>query len=79
VVITSAGGAILRVAPRLARNRAVVEVLDPAGGITQVRVGPEDLRRFAAGLMKVAAALEAANESDGETRIGQTGPFRDRR
>ncbi|MBL8953550.1 MAG: hypothetical protein JNK82_22430 [Myxococcaceae bacterium] len=68
VVISSATGATLRIAPRLARRQAVVEVMDTAGEITQVRVSPDDLRRIAAAFMKVAAALETANASEETTR-----------
>lgn len=68
VVISGANGVTFRVAPRLARNRAVLEVLDEAGDITQVRVSPDDMRRLAAALMKIAAVVEASTPSEETTR-----------
>jgi len=68
VVIASATGATLRIAPRVHRRQAVLEVMDAAGEITQVRVSPDDLRRIAAAFMKVASALETANASDETTQ-----------
>jgi hypothetical protein len=56
------------VAPRLARNQAVVEQLDAAGGITQIRLTPDELRRYAAALMKVAAALENCHQDEESTQ-----------
>ena len=57
-----------RIAARLQRNKAVVEVLDASGNITQVQLSPDDMRRLAAGLMKVAAVLETTNASDETTQ-----------
>ncbi len=68
VVIASATGATFRLAPRVHRRHAVLEVMDAAGEITQVRVSPDDLRRLAAALMKTAAAIETANASEETTQ-----------
>ena len=61
-------GATFRLAPRIQRNQAVFELLDPAGQITQVRLSPDDMRRVAAALMKVAAVLETSNASEETTQ-----------
>lgn len=58
----------VRIAPRLSRNQAVLEVLDCAGEITQLRLSPDDMRRLAAALMKVAAALESSHQSEEATQ-----------
>jgi hypothetical protein len=50
------------------RNQAVVEQLDAAGGITHMRMTPDELRRFAAALMKVAAALESSRQEEETTQ-----------
>jgi hypothetical protein len=67
-MIASATGATFRLAPRLTRHQGVLEVMDAAGEITQVRISPADMRRLAAALMKVAGALESANASDDTTQ-----------
>jgi hypothetical protein len=68
VVIAAQSGATFRIAPRLQKNVAVFELLDAAGDITQVRVSPDDMRRIAAALMKIAAVLETTNASDETTQ-----------
>lgn len=68
MVIGCQRGATFRLAPRVQRNQAVVEVLDTAGAITQVRLSPDDMRRVAAAMMKVAAALETSNASEETTQ-----------
>jgi hypothetical protein len=45
-----------------------VEQLDSVGGITQIRMTPDDLRRYAAALMKVAAALENCHQDEDSTQ-----------
>lgn len=67
-MIAAQSGATFRLAPRLQRNQAVLEVLDAAGEITQVRVSPGDMRRIAAALMKIASVLETSNASDETTQ-----------
>jgi hypothetical protein len=54
----------VRVAPRMKRNQAALEVVDASGGITQLRLTAEELRVLAANLMKVVALLNAANHSE---------------
>lgn len=68
VVVVSTTGATFRLAPRVLRNQAVLEVMDGAGEITHVRISPDDMRRLAAALLKVAAALEASNASEETTQ-----------
>ena len=69
IVIQSAtGSGALRVAPRESRNQAVLEVLDAAGSITQIRLTSEELRVLSAQLMKVAAHLQALNLSEEVTQ-----------
>jgi hypothetical protein len=68
LVIGSSTGATFRIAPRLNRHQAVLEVMDAAGAITQVRLSPEDMRRLAAALMKLSVAVEAADASDETTQ-----------
>ena len=58
----------MRIAPRVTRNQAVVEQLDSVGGITQIRMTPDELRRYAAALMKVAAALENCHADEESTQ-----------
>jgi hypothetical protein len=58
----------VRVVPRVRQNRAVMEVLDVAGGITQIRLTPAELRTLAGALIKVAAALSAMNEAEDVTQ-----------
>ena len=41
-----------------------MEVLDPTGGIIQIRMTPEELRLLAAALMKVAVHLESSTEQE---------------
>ena len=53
------GSGVVRVAPRDKRNEAVVELLDPSGGITQIRLSSDELRTLAQQLLKVAAHLQA--------------------
>ena len=45
-----------------------MEQLDAAGGITQIRLTPDELRRYAAALMKVAAALEHCHQDEESTQ-----------
>jgi hypothetical protein len=61
---TDSGTGAVRVTPRRRQRRAVLELLDASGGITQVRLSPEELRVLASALIKVAVALNA--ESIGE-------------
>ena len=68
LVISSGSGATFRIAPRHHQNKAVLEVLDVAGEITQVRLSPDDMRRLAAGLLKVAALLESTHASADDTQ-----------
>lgn len=68
VVVGSGTGATFRIAPRINRQQAVLEVLDSAGNITQVRLGPDDMRRLAAALMKVSVAVENTDASDETTQ-----------
>jgi hypothetical protein len=68
VLRSKTGTGTVRVAPRLTRNQAVVEQLDAAGGITQIRLTPDELRRYAAALMKVAAALEHCHQDEESTQ-----------
>ena len=68
VVVPTGSRATLRIAPRVLRNQAVLEVLDEAGALTQVRLSPVDLRRIAAAMMKVAGLLETASASDETTQ-----------
>jgi len=59
VLNSRTGTGAVRVAPRVKRNQAAVEVLDPSGGIIQIRMTANELRVLAATLMKVAVHLEA--------------------
>ena len=58
----------MRLAPRERHNLAVLELLDSAGGITQIRMSPDELRVLAAQLMKVAGHLEAMNHAEEVTQ-----------
>ncbi|MBI3183490.1 MAG: hypothetical protein HYZ28_15235 [Myxococcales bacterium] len=58
------GSGAVRVCPRHRRNLAVLEVLDLVGGITHIRLSPDELRVLAAAFMKVAAALQATAASE---------------
>ena len=67
MVVSSTGTGTVRVAPRIGRNQAVIEQLDAAGGITQIRMTPDELRRYAVVLMRIAALLEEELQSDEAT------------
>lgn len=62
------GSGMVRLAPREARNQAVLEVLDAAGGITQIRLSPDELRVLAAQMNKVAGHLQALFNSEEVTQ-----------
>jgi hypothetical protein len=66
VLNSRTGTGAVRVAPRVHKNQAAVEVLDPAGGIIQIRMTPNELRLLAATLMKVAVHLEAHSAAEEE-------------
>ena len=68
VLQSRTGSGAVRVAPREKRNQAVLEVLDSSGGITQIRLSSDELRTLAAQLMKVAAHLQALNQSEEVTQ-----------
>ena len=53
------GSGTVRLAPRESRNQAVLELLDNVGGITQIRMSPQELRMLAAQMNKVASHLQA--------------------
>ena len=59
VLKSRTGTGAVRLAPRLKRGQAALEVLDPTGGIIQIRLTPDELRLLAAALMKVAVHLES--------------------
>ena len=61
VIQSRTGSGAVRCAPREKKNQAVLEVLDSSGGITQIRLSPDELRVLAQQLMKVAAHLQAVN------------------
>ena len=46
----------------------MLEVLDVSGGITQIRLTPDELRALAAQLNKVAGHLQALNLEDEVTQ-----------
>lgn len=62
------GSGTVRLAPRERRNQAVLELLDCAGGITQIRMSPDELRYLAMQMMKVAGHLQAMNLSEEVTQ-----------
>ncbi|MBS1148970.1 MAG: hypothetical protein H6Q89_668 [Myxococcaceae bacterium] len=68
VLQSRTGSGAVRVAPRDKRNQAVLEVLDVSGGITQIRLSPDELRTLAAQLVKVASHLQALNQSEEVTQ-----------
>jgi hypothetical protein len=68
VIQSRTGSGAVRLAPREAKNQAVLELLDNAGGITQIRMSPDELRRLAAQMNKVAGHLEAVNNSEEVTQ-----------
>ena len=68
VLQSRTGSGTVRLAPRERRNQAVLELLDNAGGITQIRMSPDELRTLAAQLMKVAGHLQALNLSEEVTQ-----------
>lgn len=63
------GTGTVRVSPRERRSRAALEVLDAAGGITQISLAPDELRALASALLKVAAALQAVAEDEEVTQV----------
>ncbi|MFT3841645.1 MAG: hypothetical protein QM723_31945 [Myxococcaceae bacterium] len=65
VINSRTGTGAVRVAPRVKKNQAALEVLDPSGGIIQIRMTSSELRLLAGTLMKVAVHLEA-NEAEEE-------------
>jgi hypothetical protein len=67
LVFHCAAGAV-RIVPRVRQNRAVLEVLDVAGGITQIRMTPDELRTLAGAFLKVATALNALSEPEEVTK-----------
>ena len=68
VIQSRTGSGAVRLAARERRNQAVLELLDSAGGITQVRLSPDELRFLAAQMMKVAGHLQALNLSEEVTQ-----------
>jgi hypothetical protein len=68
VLKSTTGTGTVRIAPRLQRNQAVVEQIDSAGGITQIRMTTIELRRYAAALMKIAAAIENTHTDEDSTQ-----------
>ena len=62
------GSGTVRLAPRESRNQAVLELLDSAGGITQIRMSPDELRLLAAQMNKVAGHLQALHLSEEVTQ-----------
>ncbi len=66
-VVSSTGTGMVRVAARVSRSQAVIEQLDAVGGITQIRMTPDELRRYAVVLMRVAAVLEEERHTEEAT------------
>ena len=68
VIHSRTGSGTVRLAPRERRNQAVLELLDSAGGITQIRLSADELKFLAAQMNKVASHLQALNLSEEVTQ-----------
>ena len=68
VLSSRTGTGAVRVAPRVSRNQAALELLDSAGEIIQIRLSADELRVLAATLLKVAAHLQANNLAEEATQ-----------
>lgn len=70
---SSTGTGAIRIAPRANKSQVAVEVLDAAGGITQIRLTAAEVEAVAEHLKKVLATAEgrSRHRTDEVTEIGR--------
>ena len=71
---SSTGTGAIRVAPRANKSQVAVDVLDAAGGITQIRLTVPEVEALAEHLQKLAAPSKSPRRpTDEVTQIGSKG------
>jgi hypothetical protein len=67
---SSTGTGAVRVAPRANKSQVALEVLDAAGGITQIRLSLPEAEVLSEHLAKLAAPTRSRRPTDAVTQVG---------
>jgi hypothetical protein len=70
---SSTGTGAIRVAPRANKSQIAFELLDAAGGITQIRLTIAEVEAVAEHLGKLLAPHKSRRQTDEVTQIGSRG------
>lgn len=68
---SSTGTGAVRVAPRANKSQVALEVLDAAGGITQVRLTLPEVETLAEHLSRLASPTRSRRPTDEVTQVGK--------